>query len=98
MQASSPRRLWAFVRSLPPDSAWRRDGRQWTTEHELAAQQVEATRLFGRATAAQLGAKFKGQPPGPIEHPDRHGGPAVPEQKRMSSREEIAGFLKRLRR
>lgn len=96
MTASTPRRLWAFVRSLPPDSAWRRQGKQWTNAHELAAQQVEATRLYGRATASSVGAKFTGQPPGPIEHPDRHGGPEKQEQKRMSTREEISGFLKRV--
>ncbi len=97
VQASSPRRLCAFVKGLPPDSAFRRDGKQWTTEHELAARQVEATSGYLRIVAQVLGAKFKSPAEQPVRHPDRAtGNPDAP--KRMSTREEIAGFLGRLRR
>lgn len=98
VQASTPRRLWALTRSLPPDSAVRRDGKAWLTEHELAARTLESSTLLLRQVAKALGVKFRGPEPEPVAHPDRltrrrrtRDGP-----QRMSTREEIAAFFDRV--
>jgi hypothetical protein len=91
------RRLWALIAGLPPDSALRRRGKQWTTAHELAARQVESTVDYLRVIARANGVKFKGPAPPPVEHPDRPSAAPVDAPVQMSTREEIAGFLGRLR-
>jgi len=59
-----------LTRSLPPDSAWSRQGKAWTTEYELAATAIERADYWGQlATEGRFKKPIPKLPP--IEHPDR---------------------------
>jgi len=102
IQATTPRRLWALTRSLPPDAAWCRQGKRWSQQDELAAIAIERNDAWMRVLAIGQGRKVEKVPPvAPIKHPDRTAGqqaanPDVP--ARMSTRGEIAAFFGKLRR
>jgi hypothetical protein len=99
VQAATPRRLWALTRSLPPDSAWQRNGKQWSQSDELAAIAIERGDSWLRVLAIGQGRKVENVPPLPrIEHPDRPGSAEGEARKRMSSAPEIKSFMDRLRR
>lgn len=92
MQTAGCRRLWALIAGLPPDSAFRRQGRVWTQAHELAAVGIERAEHWGSALVQMSGRVLKDgakPPPGiQITHPDRP--EAVPEKKKTASAADLA--------
>lgn len=75
VQATSPRRLWALVRSLPADAAIRREGKAWSQSDELQAVAIERNDHWMRWLAIGQNRKPKDVPPlPPIKHPDRQCG------------------------
>src|SRR5919199_1600183 len=60
------RRLLALTQGLPPDAAWRREGKQWTSDMELAAALIEQMDRWGQAFVALMCGK-KAQVPAPLK-------------------------------
>jgi hypothetical protein len=59
------RRLLVLVQGLPPDAAWRRDGKAWTSQLELAAALIEQMDRWGQAFLSFMSGK-KTQVPAPL--------------------------------
>lgn len=81
-----------LVNALPPDSAFGRQGKQWTQAHELAAVLIDRNEHWGSFLVQMSGRALKdgAKPPESIQitHRDR----PVPEseKKKPASLDEIA--------
>ncbi len=97
-----------LVQGLPLDAAVRRNGKQWTTERELAAEVVEHVDYWGHAmtiAACRLSGRDRRRffeslkKPTSVKHHDRvSSDPGAAEPERMSTRAEISAFFGRLSR
>lgn len=80
--------MWVLIDGLPPDSAFRRGGKQWTQGDELAAVCCEITQTW---LASQIGMWMKKgakvPPIVPITHPDR---PRQERKKKVVSIDQFA--------